>query len=172
MKKTKLIGCVIIVLIICLIIVMLFIANLTVLKKNNIITNNNIDYNTKESVNNNVSENVTTEEENINLNTNSNSVLVSKDNIPVSVDDFSFDIKGVTEEMSKHIKNMDEFNKSIKEFIYKYGLFDATFAEVEKYEYQESTDRLGIIFKLNDPVGNRLRVIVNSDNEIDVLLYE
>ena len=73
--------------------------------------------------------------------------------------------------VEKHIKIQSEFIKAIKEYIYKNGLVDATAMEVEKYEYQESTGRLGIIFKLNNPDENKLRVIINANGNIDISNY-
>ena len=78
-------------------------------------------------------------------------------------------------------KEIDEINilqatkkgltEAIKQYIYKYGFFDATIAEVQKYEYQDTTGRIGIIFKLNNPDENRLRVIINSNGNIDISDY-
>ena len=87
------------------------------------------------------------------------------------LDNVSIEINGITEDISKHIKNQSEFIKAIKEYIYKNGLVDATAMEVQKYEYQENTDRLGIIFVLNNTNENKLRVIVNANGKIDISDY-
>lgn len=163
MKKTNIIGILILILLVILLVIILFIANLTLLKEkdeNEVINENS----------NNIIEN-STENTNSSDNFSANN-NVAKSVVPATVDDFNFEVKGITPEISKYIENIEDFKKSIKEFVYKYGMVDATFAEVQKYEYQESTNRLGIIFKLNDPAGDKLRVIVDSNGEVSILYYD
>ena len=191
MKKTRLIGAIIFILIIALTIVLFFIANLTILKTDNHIVSNQINDNVN-SVNQNVSVNSTN---NANASVNENiQNSVGKENTVNSTDtndvfynteetgtakysdsqlnNFSFEIKGITDEDLKYINDVDNFNLTVKEYVYKHGLVDATIGEVQKSEYQESTNRLGIILKLNNPNEDKLRVIVSSGNKIDISNYK
>lgn len=88
------------------------------------------------------------------------------------MNNYSFEVKGVTQEISKYIPDMEELNKSIKKYIIDSYYVNATSAEVQKYEFQESTSRLGIIFKLDNPKEDKIRVIVNPDGKIDISEYE
>ena len=191
MKKTKVIGILIIILVILLTIVLFFITDLTLLNTTSndeyVNTTNNIE---KNNVQNEVTSNTVSNENSTNntVNSNTNSTNSSNDSTTNDVfynkeetgntkysenqlDNVSIEINGITEDISKHIKNQSEFIKAIKEYIYKNGLVDATAMEVQKYEYQENTDRLGIIFVLNNANENKLRVIVNANGKIDISDY-
>ena len=191
MKKTKVIGILIIILVILLTIVLFFITHLTLLNTTTndeyVNTTNNIE---KNNVQNEVTSNTVSNENSTNntVNSNTNSTNSSNDSTTNDVfynkeetgntkysenqlDNVSIEINGITEDISKHIKNQSEFIKAIKEYIYKNGLVDATAMEVQKYEYQENTDRLGIIFVLNNTNENKLRVIVNANGKIDISDY-
>ena len=191
MKKTKVIGILIIILVILLTIVLFFITDLTLLNTTSndeyVNTTNNIE---KNNVQNEVTSNTVSNENSTNntVNSNTNSTNSSNDSTTNDVfynkeetgntkysenqlDNVSIEINGITEDISKHIKNQSEFIKAIKECIYKNGLVDATAMEVQKYEYQENTDRLGIIFVLNNTNENKLRVIVNANGKIDISDY-
>ena len=191
MKKTKVIGILIIILVILLTIVLFFITDLTLLNTTSndeyVNTTNNIE---KNNVQNEVTSNTVSNENRTNntVNSNTNSTNSSNDSTTNDVfynkeetgntkysenqlDNVSIEINGITEDISKHIKNQSEFIKAIKEYIYKNGLVDATAMEVQKYEYQENTDRLGIIFVLNNTNENKLRVIVNANGKIDISDY-
>ena len=191
MKKTKVIGILIIILVILLTIVIFFITDLTLLNTTSndeyVNTTNNIE---KNNVQNEVTSNTVSNENSTNntVNSNTNSTNSSNDSTTNDVfynkeetgntkysenqlDNVSIEINGITEDISKHIKNQSEFIKAIKEYIYKNGLVDATAMEVQKYEYQENTDRLGIIFVLNNTNENKLRVIVNANGKIDISDY-
>ena len=191
MKKTKVIGILIIILVILLTIVLFFITDLTLLNTTSndeyVNTTNNIE---KNNVQNEVTSNTVSNENSNNntVNSNTNSTNSSNDSTTNDVfynkeetgntkysenqlDNVSIEINGITEDISKHIKNQSEFIKAIKEYIYKNGLVDATAMEVQKYEYQENTDRLGIIFVLNNTNENKLRVIVNANGKIDISDY-
>jgi hypothetical protein len=191
MKKTKVIGILIIILVILLTIVLFFITDLTLLNTTSndeyVNTTNNIE---KNNVQNEVTSNTVSNENSTNntVNSNTNSTNSSNDSTTNDVfynkeetgntkysenqlDNVSIEINGITEDISKHIKNQSEFIKAIKEYIYKNGLVDATAMEVQKYEYQENTDRLGIIFVLNNTNENKLRVIVNANGKIDISDY-
>lgn len=194
MKKTRLIGVIIFILVIALIIVLFFIANLTILKTDNQVDANNIVSNqindNVNSVNQNVSvnsinntnvnediQNSVSEENTVN-NTDTNDVFYNTEetgNAKYSdsqLNNFSFEIKGITDEDLKYINDVDNLNLTVKEYVYKHGLVDATIGEVQKSEYQESTNRLGIILKLNNPNEDKLRVIVSSGNKIDISNYK
>ena len=191
MKKTKVIGILIIILVILLTIVLFFITDLTLLNTTSndeyVNTTNNIE---KNNVQNEVTSNTVSNENSTNntVNSNTNSTNSSNDSTTNDVfynkeetgntkysenqlDNVSIEINGITEDISKDIKNQSEFIKAIKEYIYKNGLVDATAMEVQKYEYQENTDRLGIIFVLNNTNENKLRVIVNANGKIDISDY-
>ena len=191
MKKTKVIGILIIILVILLTIVLFFITDLTLLNTTSndeyVNTTNNIE---KNNVQNEVTSNTVSNENSTNntVNSNTNTTNSSNDSTTNDVfyikeetgntkysenqlDNVSIEINGITEDISKHIKNQSEFIKAIKEYIYKNGLVDATAMEVQKYEYQENTDRLGIIFVLNNTNENKLRVIVNANGKIDISDY-
>lgn len=153
MKKTKIIGILVIILIICLFIVLTFLASITMLdEKNDTVT----------AKGNQNTENVDIFETN----------NVIEENINNNVKTFPFEIQGMTSDILKYVNDIEGLNTAVKEYIYKYGLFDVTVAEVQKYEYQESTKRLGIIFKLNNPNKDRLRVIINDNGKIDISNYE
>lgn len=79
-----------------------------------------------------------------------------------------FEFDGITDDISKYINDIDTLELKIKEFVYLEGLVDATVAKVQKYEYQESTGRLGIIFDLNNPSEDKIRVILNANGSIDI----
>lgn len=168
MKNTKLLGTLIIILLICLFIVLIYITNLTILNKDS--SNKNSEKN-RENITTNVSQEENVIEDN-------NDVFYSKEesgNAKYTQDqlnNFKIEIEGITDDISKHINDMDKFNIELKEYIYKQGLVDSTIIEVQKYEYQESTKRLGIIFKLNNPNKDRLRVIINDNGKIDISNYE
>ena len=170
MKKTKIIGFFIFLLIICLMIVLLFIANLTILKKDNSNTGNYENGNIKNEIANN--------ESTTNNNSYINGILSVEEEVGgveysrEQLNNFEFEIKGITNEISRYINDLDEFNIEIKEYIFKNGLVDATLAEVQRYEYQENTNRLGIVFKLNNPKEDKIRVIVNSNGKIDISEYK
>lgn len=170
MKKTKIIGFFIFLLIICLVIVLLFIANLTILKKDSSNTDNYENVNIKNEITNN--------ESTTNNNSYINGILSVEEEVGGveysrdQLNNFEFEIKGITSEISKYIEDLDEFNIQMKEYIFKNGLVDATLAEVQKYEYQESTSRLGIVFKLNNPKEDKIRVIVNPNGKIDISEYK
>jgi probable serine/threonine-protein kinase tsuA len=148
---------------------------------NNMINNTNISSentnnttNTVNSVENTNSSNVLNSIGNTNSisNTNETENNVNNElNINSNVKTFSFELQGITSEMAQYIKSEEKLTEAIKQYIYKYGFFDATIAEVQKYEYQETTGRIGIIFKLNNPDENRLRVIINSNGNIDISDY-
>ena len=91
---------------------------------------------------------------------------------PDPTNNYSFEVKGITQEISKYIQDIDEFNKAIKQYIVDNHYVNVTNAEVQKYEYQESTSRLGIVFKLDNPKEDKIRVIVNPDGKIDISKYE
>ena len=167
---------------------MMFVANKVTNAKatitvNNIITNNtqnNVVNNTptkaeQNNIANNVISNIaqdnsiTNNSSNVNINIGEND-LDEKD-IYYPEPNYSIEINGITDDISKHIKNQDEFNKELTEYVYNNGLSNANSMEVQKYEYQERTGRLGIIFKLNNPDENRLRVIINSNGNIDISDY-
>ncbi len=187
MKKTKIIGILIFILIICLVIILTVIASMTMLgdgKEDNEIFNNT--NNSIGNVSNNMINNTNISSENTNssnvLNSigNTNSISNTNEtennvnnelNINSNVKTFSFELQGITSEMAQYIKSEEKLTEAIKQYVYKYGFFDATIAEVQKYEYQETTGRLGIIFKLNNPDENRLRVIINSNGNIDISDY-
>lgn len=194
MKKTRLIGVIIFILVIALIIVLFFIANLTILKTDNQVDVNNIVSNqindNVNSVNQNVSvnsinntnvnediQNSVSEENTVN-NTDTNDVFYNTEETGTvkysenQLNNFSFEIKGITDEDLKYINDVDNLNLTVKEYVYKHGLVDATIGEVQKSEYQESTNRLGIILKLNNPNEDKLRVIVSSGNKIDISNYK
>jgi hypothetical protein len=194
MKKTRLIGVIIFILVIALIIVLFFIANLTILKTDNQVDANNIVSNqindNVNSVNQNVSvnsinntnvnediQNSVSEENTVN-NTDTNDVFYNTEETGTvkysenQLNNFSFEIKGITDEDLKYINDVDNLNLTVKEYVYKHGLVDATIGEVQKSEYQESTNRLGIILKLNNPNEDKLRVIVSSGNKIDISNYK
>ena len=153
MKKTKIIGILVIILIICLSIVLTFLASITMLdEKNDTVT----------AKGNQNTENVDIFETN----------NVIEENINNNVKTFPFEIQGMTSDILKYVNDIEGLNTAVKEYIYKYGLFDVTVAEVQKYEYQERTKRLGIIFKLNNPNKDRLRVIINDNGKIDISNYE
>ena len=194
MKKTRLIGVIIFILVIALIIVLFFIANLTILKTDNQVDANNIVSNqindNVNSVNQNVSvnsinntnvnediQNSVSEENTVN-NTDTNDVFYNTEETGTvkysenQLNNFSFEIKGISDEDLKYINDVDNFNLTVKEYVYKHGLVDATIGEVQKSEYQESTNRLGIILKLNNPNEDKLRVIVSSGNKIDISNYK
>ena len=194
MKKTRLIGEIIFILVIALIIVLFFIANLTILKTDNHVDANNIVSNqindNVNSVNQNVSvnsinntnvnediQNSVSEENTVN-NTDTNDVFYNTEETGTvkysenQLNNFSFEIKGITDEDLKYINDVDNLNLTVKEYVYKHGLVDATIGEVQKSEYQESTNRLGIILKLNNPNEDKLRVIVSSGNKIDISNYK
>lgn len=194
MKKTRLIGVIIFILIIALTIVLFFIANLTILKTDNQVDTNNIVSNqindNVNSVNQNVSVNSTNNtnvneniqnsvsEENTVNNTDTNDVFYNTEETGTvkysenQLNNFSFEIKGITDEDLKYINDVDNLNLTVKEYVYKHGLVDATIGEVQKSEYQESTNRLGIILKLNNPNEDKLRVIVSSGDKIDISNYK
>ena len=88
------------------------------------------------------------------------------------MNNYSFEVKGITQEISKYIQDIDEFNKAIKRYIIDNHYVNVTNAEVQKYEYQESTSRLGILFKLNNPKEDKIRVIVNPNGKIDITEYK
>ena len=171
-----------------------FIANLTILKTDNQVDANNIVSNqindNVNSVNQNVSvnsinntnvnediQNSVSEENTVN-NTDTNDVFYNTEetgNAKYSdsqLNNFSFEIKGISDEDLKYINDVDNLNLTVKEYVYKHGLVDATIGEVQKSEYQESTNRLGIILKLNNPNEDKLRVIVSSGNKIDISNYK
>ncbi len=149
------------------------------IEKNNVqdeVTSNTVS--NENSTNNTVNSNLnTTNSTNSSNDSTTNDVFYNKEetgNTKYSenqLDNVSIEINGITEDISKHIKNQSEFIKAIKEYIYKNGLVDATAMEVQKYEYQENTDRLGIIFVLNNTNENKLRVIVNANGKIDISDY-
>lgn len=193
MKKTRLIGVIIFILVIALIIVLFFIANLTILKTDNQVDNNIVSNQIKDnanSVNQNVSINSTNNtnvneniqnsvsEENTVNNTDTNDVFYNTEETGTvkysenQLNNFSFEIKGITDEDLKYINDVDNLNLTVKEYVYKHGLVDATIGEVQKSEYQESTNRLGIILKLNNPNEDKLRIIVSSGDKIDISNYK
>ncbi len=196
MKKTRLIGVIIFILVIALIIVLFFIANLTILKTdnqvdaNNIVSNQindnvnsvnqNVSVNSTNNTNASVNENIqnSVSEENTVNNTDTNDVFYNTEETGTvkysenQLNNFSFEIKGITDEDLKYINDVDNLNLTVKEYVYKHGLVDATIGEVQKSEYQESTNRLGIILKLNNPNEDKLRVIVSSGNKIDISNYK
>lgn len=196
MKKTRLIGVIIFILIIALTIVLFFIANLTILKTdnqvdaNNIVSNQindnvnsvnqNVSVNSTNNTNASVNENIqnSVSEENTVNNTDTNDVFYNTEETGTvkysenQLNNFSFEIKGITDEDLKYINDVDNLNLTVKEYVYKHGLVDATIGEVQKSEYQESTNRLGIILKLNNPNEDKLRVIVSSGNKIDISNYK
>lgn len=196
MKKTRLIGVIIFILVIALTIVLFFIANLTILKTdnqvdtNNIVSNQindnvnsvnqNVSVNSTNNTNTNVNENIqnSVSEENTVNNTDTNDVFYNTEETGTvkysenQLNNFSFEIKGITDEDLKYINDVDNLNLTVKEYVYKHGLVDATIGEVQKSEYQESTNRLGIILKLNNPNEDKLRVIVSSGDKIDISNYK
>ena len=170
MKKTKMIGFSIFLLLICLMIVLLFIANLTILKSDNSDLNSVGKENTKNEIK--------TEDTAINNTSYINGILSVEEEVGgveysrEYLNNFKFEIKGMTNDISKYINDVDEFFILIKEYVFKNGLVDATYAEVERYEYQESTSRLGIIFKLDNTDEDKIRVIVNPNGKIDISEYK
>ena len=87
---------------------------------------------------------------------------------PDSLNNFPFEWQGMTDEIAKYIKDMEELNTNIKKYFYDNGIIDATVVEVQKYEYQDATKRLGMIVKLNTPKGEKLRIIINENGTIDI----
>ena len=161
------------------------ISNVTNNVENNVVNNSatninseNINStNTTNSVENTNSANLTNNIGNTSINNTDNNTNETQNsvnnelNINPNVKTFPFELQGITSDMEQYIKDVDELSENVKQYIYKYGLFDVTVAEVQKYEYQESTGRLGIIFKLNNPDENKLRVIINANGNIDISNY-
>ena len=185
MKKTKLIGIIIWILIIAFIVILFFIANLTILKpQKGGDTNNNTEINDEntnsKNISNTTNENIVSSDkiENTTTTNNTNDVFYNTEETGTArysqdqLNNFSFELKGLTDDNLKYINNIDNFNLSLKEYIYKHGLVDATIGEVQKSEYQESTNRLGIIIKLNNPKEDKLRVIISSGDKIDISNYK
>lgn len=171
----RIIGILIIILTILLAVVLFYIADLTMLKKegNNDNTINKINVNSIKSSDNNstVNHNAT----NNTQNNVSNNIVGENDlnesDIYFDKSNYSVEINGITDEISKYIKDQNELKKKLIEFVWNNGLANSSSMEVEKYEYQESTGRLGIIFKLNNPDENKLRVIINANGNIDISNY-
>lgn len=196
MKKSKIVGVLILVLIICLVVILAVLLNMTVLKSdtdrvsNNTISNNSIDSIGGNEVieSNSVMENTSNisdgnnttqanleEKDTINTNINTSNITNATENTTdneVDTDSdvplFPFEIQGINDDMSQYIKDKDELTNKVKDYIYYYGMFDATIASVQKYEYQESTKRLGMILKLNSPNEAKIKVIINENGTIDI----
>lgn len=206
MKKSKVIGIIIFILLLCLGILAYFIIDLAggnLSEKINISQTNEVE-NTADltnsttistnSTNNTISRNETNITDNnsisnmVNANTSSNITNTSTNNTTNSSssndifgDDInndknqanngSFEIKGITNDILQYISDIDNFNIVVKEYILN-NFQNVTSAEVQKYEYQENTSRLGIILKLNNQNEDKLRVIVNQDGKIDISNYD
>lgn len=142
----------------------------------NDIVNNTITNSTQNNVANNATSN-STQNDTITANSSAmNNVIGEKDtnetDIYFAEPNYSIEINGITDDISKHIKDQDEFNKELTKYVFDNGLSNANSMEVQKYEYQESTDRLAIIFILDNSARNRLRVIINSNGNIDISNYD
>lgn len=198
----RIIGVLIIILTIILAIILFYIADLTMLSTNksnsgdNTIsednssavnnatisnTTNDIENNTiTNSTQNNVANNEISDSTQNNTITNNssatNNIIGEKDtnetDIYFAEPNYSIEINGITDDISKHIKNREEFNKELTKYVFDNGLSNANSMEVQKYEYQESTDRLAIIFVLDNPDEDKLRVIINSNGNIDISNYD
>ena len=177
MKKTGIIGIFIIILIICLAVILFYIVDLTMLSENTVgdaNTVNNTALNTSSSNTTNDIKNENT----VTTDNATNDVFYSKEemgNAKYSKDqlnNFSIEIKGMTNDISKYINDMSKFETDIKEYMYKNGLVDANVLEVQRSEYQESTKRLGIVFKLNNKAEDKIRVIISENNNIDISDYK
>ncbi len=181
MKKTKLIGIFIVILVCILFGLLIIMIDLKVLRNENInqtIDNTSINENKNDSnvVNDNVTlgnqveneqQNAMTEDEYIDF-YGDGEQIENMEYTPEQLNNFSFELQGMTDDILRYITDIEKFNQNIKEYIYKHGLVDATIGTVSKYEYQESTNRLGIIFDLNNPSNDKLLVIINANGSIDI----
>lgn len=88
------------------------------------------------------------------------------------LNNFEFEVIGIPDSVKSYITDINEFNITIKEYVYLHGLVEATSAEFQKYQIQEETNRLGIVLRLNDSNSVSLLVIVNlNDQSIEVSRY-
>lgn len=176
MKKTKFIGITIFILVICLLGIIYFVVKLS--NDSEIGSSNQIDVNnlTEEEKENLIMQYESSEketntsilDENVNKEGETGNAKYSKEQL----NQFSFEITGLTNEVKKYISDVDKFKETVKEYIYLNGLVDATAGNIEKYEYQENTNRFGMKLSLNNNDEDALRIIINLDtNKIDISEY-
>lgn len=193
MNKKMVIGSLIVVLIILLIIIVICVKSDNKNLEDANETNEEILNNVNESALNEVNENTNTDVlKNTNTTTNTNSSKSSNTVENTSTDtentvededyifynegetgtaqysrdqlnNFEFNLN-ISSEASQYISDYDEFYITIKEYIYKKGLVDADTAEMEKYEYDQSNGRVGIVLKLNNENEDKILAVYFTNN--------
>lgn len=79
------------------------------------------------------------------------------------LNNFEFTIS-MPDEVWEHVPNTEDFNMSMKEYIYLNGLVDATEADFRGYNIQEDTNILTIMFELNNFDKVEFKVEINLNN--------
>lgn len=79
-------------------------------------------------------------------------------------------IEGLSQEITSNIKDIDEFNTNLKEYIYLNGLVDATTAKVE--EWNITDNKLEIKIHLNDINNTTIKAVVNLETNTSEVMED
>lgn len=86
------------------------------------------------------------------------------------IGDIDFETINIPKEVLKYIKNKDEFDTSIKKFLYRNGLIDASTATLEEYEINKENSYIQMFFKLNNTEEKIIVVLLDyKENAIEIL---
>ena len=198
MKEKKVAILMIVILMICICILLLTIFFL--IKKNavglpendvdivnDIETNELIEYENDEVADENTENEIGTDSEYDNL-TDEEKAILKREGILVSaneidengnikysndeIDNFQFEIKGLSDEILQHIKNVDDLKFEIKKYIYSNPeLTYSTEATVSDYKFQNQESTLSIYFKIDDGLSMIVASIDLEDDSIVINDY-
>lgn len=167
--KFKKIKKIIIVMILILLIILL---GLMFILYKNISTNRTIDSEINVIKNQDNKKDSNKETENTSINSNiyfeKNGKLYTTSGEPA--EGIDFEIRGVPEDVTNYISDVKAFYNTIKEYIFSYGLSEkAKVATYKRYEYQQESQRLGILFTLDDNKNSEVIFILNlNTNTVDI----
>ena len=89
------------------------------------------------------------------------------------LNNFSFEIKGMSNDLKNYINSEDSFYIAVKEFVYKHGLVDASTGNITKWELKKDSNKIVIYMVLDNKSKNTLLISVNlNNNDINVYKYE
>ena len=82
-------------------------------------------------------------------------------------DGIDFEFRGVPEEVTKYISDIESFYNTVKVYVFSYGLNEnAKIATYSRFEFDIKTNRLAIAFILDDTKKTQMVVILNLDTNI------
>ena len=84
----------------------------------------------------------------------------------------NFETVDIPAEVLQHIQNKQEFDITIKKYIYRNGLIDASKGHLEEYEIDKENGYIQMYFKLNNPEEKVIILFLDyNENIIEIFDY-